>query len=132
MDKEKIIRFKPFLFRVSLFQGLFYMVTGVWPLLSMASFLAVTGPKTDLWLVKTVGTLLIVSGAVFTVAALRKHITFEVALLAVGNALGLAIIEVVYVFNGRISAIYLLDTVVEIGLIIAWVYGWWIRSKESL
>ena len=33
-------------------QGALYVVTGVWPLLHMASFEAVTGPKTDDWLVR--------------------------------------------------------------------------------
>jgi hypothetical protein len=28
--------------------GGFYLLTGVWPLVHMPSFLAVTGPKTDL------------------------------------------------------------------------------------
>jgi hypothetical protein len=29
-------------------QGAYFLVTGVWPLVHMPSFLAVTGPKTDL------------------------------------------------------------------------------------
>ena len=44
--------------RVILFaQGLYYLITGVWPFLSMASFQAITGPKVDGWLVKMVGAL---------------------------------------------------------------------------
>jgi hypothetical protein len=31
-------------------QGTYFLLTGVWPLLHMRSFLTVTGPKTDLWL----------------------------------------------------------------------------------
>lgn len=38
-------------------QGTYYLLTGVWPFASMGTFLAVTGPKTDLWLVRTVGAL---------------------------------------------------------------------------
>jgi hypothetical protein len=37
------------------FQAGYYCLTGVWPLLHMASFEAVTGPKVDDWLVKMVG-----------------------------------------------------------------------------
>ena len=33
---------------VALVQGIFYFLTGIWPLLSMETFLKVTGPKTDL------------------------------------------------------------------------------------
>jgi hypothetical protein len=39
-------------------QGIYFLATGVWPLLSMRTFLAVTGLKTDLWLVKKVGLIL--------------------------------------------------------------------------
>src|SRR4051794_14622821 len=36
------------LFRVLLWvQGVYYFVTGVWPLVSIETFLMVTGPKTD-------------------------------------------------------------------------------------
>jgi hypothetical protein len=42
----------------------FYLVSGLWPLVHLQSFLTVTGPKTDLWLVKTLGVLISVIGAV--------------------------------------------------------------------
>jgi len=51
-------------------QGLFYLTSGIWPLLDMPSFEAVTGRKTDKWLVKTVGLLVAVSGSALIV--LRK------------------------------------------------------------
>lgn len=47
---------------VAALQGLFYLATGVWPLIHIDSFLAVTGSKTDLWLVYTVGLLVSVVG----------------------------------------------------------------------
>ena len=47
---------------ISLAQGLFYFLTGVWALVSIDTFQKVTGPKTDLWLVKTVGVLFRVIG----------------------------------------------------------------------
>ncbi len=49
---------------VALVQGIYFLVTGIWPLISMRTFLTITGPKTDLWLVKTVGLVLAVIGAV--------------------------------------------------------------------
>lgn len=42
---------------LALGQGPYYFATGVWPLVSMRTFEAVPGPKTDRWLVKTVGVL---------------------------------------------------------------------------
>src|SRR5436305_6669143 len=70
-------------------QGLYYLATGVWPLVSMDTFLMVTGPKTDLWLVDTVGVLVGVIGLVLLLAAARRHATAEVVVLALGSALAL-------------------------------------------
>ena len=101
-------------------QGVFYLATGVWPLLHMGSFEAVTGPKTDDWLVRTVGVLVAVVGAVLVQAGRRGRVTAEIALLGAGSALGLAAIDVVYSLSGVISSIYLLDAVVELGLAALW------------
>ena len=70
------------LLTLCLVQGIYYTLTGVWPLVHVRSFLAVTGPKTDLWLVKTVGVLVAVIGVVIALAWWRGRITDEVALLA--------------------------------------------------
>ncbi len=84
----------------------------------------VTGPKTDLWLVKTVGLLLMVTGLVLVMAAIRRRISPEIILLAIGNALVLTGIEMIYWYNGTLSAIYLLDAVLEILVIIGWLILW--------
>jgi hypothetical protein len=94
-------------------QGAMYVVTGLWPLLHMASFEAVTGPKTDDWLVHTVGLLLAVIGAVLLASLMRRHVDDLVIALAAGVALALAAIEVFYVSNGTISRIYLSDAAIE-------------------
>jgi hypothetical protein len=106
---------------LALVQGVFYGATGLWALVDLDSFMAVTGPKTDHWLVKTVGTLVTVIGAVLLVAWRRGDVPFEVALLAIGSALSLATIDVVYVSSGTISPIYLLDAAAEVGLAVAWI-----------
>ncbi|RPH38124.1 hypothetical protein EHM92_00860 [bacterium] len=98
-------------------QGLYYVLTGLWPLVSMSTFLAVTGPKTDLWLVNTVGILVLVSGLVVFFAALRKAVTLEILLLAAGSALGLCAIDIIYVSIGRIDPIYLADATAEIVIV---------------
>src|SRR4051794_29647533 len=82
---------------VAAVQGLFYVATGLWPLFDIDSFQAVTGAKTDLWLVYTVGVLVAVVGCVLLSASHSGRVTAEVALLAVGCALALAGIDVVFV-----------------------------------
>ena len=106
---------------LALGQGLFYAATGVWALVHMRSFEAVTGPKVDTWLVKTVGVLVTVIGAVLALAGWRRQVEPEPALLAGGSAVALATIDTVYATRGRISKIYLLDAAVEVALAVAWI-----------
>jgi hypothetical protein len=105
---------------VALIQGVFYLATGVWPLVDIVSFQLVTGPKTDLWLVRTVGVLVSVVGLVLLLAYRSRRLTDEIIVLAVGCALGLATIDLVYALSGRISAVYLADAAVELGLALVW------------
>src|SRR5437764_14959162 len=98
-------------------QGLYFAVTGVWPLVHLESLEAVTGPKTDHWLVQTVGVLITVIGAVLLLAAYRRRLSAEVVLLAVGSAAALAAVDVVFVGRGVIPPIYLLDAAAEAVLI---------------
>jgi hypothetical protein len=113
-------------------QGLYYLVTGVWPLVNIETFQAVTGPKTDHlvtgresdhWLVNTVGVLVAANALVLLFAAWRGRPSPEVALLAVGTAVGLAAIDVVYVAREVIPPIYLADAAVEAVFVVAWVWA---------
>jgi len=108
---------------ISLAQGLYYAATGVWPLVSIGTFQKVTGPKTDLWLVKTVGVLVSVTGVVLMTAGCRRQTAPEIPLLAAGSAAGLAAIDITYVAKKRISPIYLLDVLAEVALIACWTFG---------
>jgi hypothetical protein len=98
--------------------GSFNIASGLWPLIHMRSFEAVTGTKTDKWLVRTVAGLLITVGA----EQLRHPVTGQSAAvsrrLGIGAAATAAAIDVFYACTGRISKIYLLDAVIEV---------WWIR-----
>ena len=107
----------------ALVQGLYFVIFGIWPILHMNSFLKVTGPKTDLWLVKTVGIILAVIGAVLIFADLNDQINASIVFLAIGSALSLAIVEFVYVAKRVISPVYLGDAVLELILI-----GWWVLN----
>lgn len=101
-------------------QALYFLVTGLWPCIEIRSFQKISGPKTDIWLVKTVGVLVSVIGGVIAAAGMRQRITPEIAGLAVGSSAGLAAIDVYYSSRGRISRVYLLDALVEALFIGAW------------
>jgi hypothetical protein len=108
---------------VALAQGIYFFISGIWPILSMSTFLKVTGPKTDLWLVKTVGLILVVIGVVLIVAQVNREINTSIIVLAIGSAFSLILVEVVYVVKRVISPIYLADALIELLLI-----GWWVLS----
>lgn len=113
-------------------QGLYYLITGLWPLLSIETFLLVTGPKTDHlqspnptpadhWLVMTVAVLIVAVALTLLVAAWRRRNPLEAAVLAIGSALALTAIDAVYVSRGVIQPIYLVDAAGEVGFLLAWV-----------
>jgi hypothetical protein len=116
---------------VAVAQGVYFLATGVWPLVHMPSFEAVTGPKVDKWLVRTVGVLVGVVGGTLIAAAARRELTAETAALAVGSAVGLGTIDTVYASRGRISRLYLLDACLEAGIVGAWMYGLSRRVRRS-
>ncbi|HEX8692084.1 MAG TPA: hypothetical protein VF746_06680 [Longimicrobium sp.] len=105
---------------VALLQGGYYAATGVWPYLSLESFEAVTGPKAEGWLVKTVGGLVGVIGGVLAAAGARRRVTPEIAWLGAGSAAVLAGIDVWYVARRRIPPVYLLDAAAEALLSAGW------------
>ncbi len=109
--------------RLAIAQGAFYFLTGTWPLLHLASFEAITGPKTDDWLVQTVGALLATFGAVLALAGLRSRITSEWRLLAASFAFVLAVVDITFVLRDVISPIYLADAAVELPLVMAWIWA---------
>src|SRR5438445_2645656 len=101
-------------------QGAYFMATGLWPLLHMRSFLAVTGPKTDLWLVQTVGALVTCIGGQLLLSAHSEDSADNVRPVAAGSAAALGLIDVLHVGRRRISPIYLLDAAAEIALVCLW------------
>jgi hypothetical protein len=119
----------PFFAYLSMAQGLYYATTSLWSLLSVGTFQRVTGPKTDVWLVKTVGVLVGAIGLALVVAGFRRAHTPEIGLLGAASAAGLAGIDAYYAGRRRISAVYLLDALAELILLALWIYAL-IRKKR--
>ena len=98
-------------------QAAFYVSTGLWPLIDMESFETITGPKTDDWLVYTVGLLLAVIGVTLLIGTRGERRNGAVVFLGAATATSLALIDLTYALSGRISSIYLLDAAGEIVLL---------------
>jgi hypothetical protein len=126
-----------------LLQGAYYLITGIWPLLSVESFQAVTGPKTDHlqsphpgeadhWLVMTVAILVTAIGLGLVVSAVRRRASAEIVTIALTAALGLTMIDVIYVARDVLKPVYLLDAAAEVLLIIGWLLAALRTSHASL
>ncbi len=102
-------------------QGGYYVVTGLAPFVSRRLFEAVTGPKHDWWLVQTVGGVVTVVGGALLSSAVRDDTSPEVIGVAVGSAVSLGGVELVYVAKRQISPAYLLDAAAQIALLVAWI-----------
>jgi len=101
-------------------QGVYFTVTGIWPIVSIRTFQMVTGPKRDLWLVKTVGALIAVAGCAMLVAGFRDSASPEILALAIFSAAALMLVDIIYVAKRIISFVYLVDGVVEFAIILAY------------
>jgi hypothetical protein len=83
----------------------------------------VTGYKTDIWLVKTVGALLIPVAACLYAHLFIKTNHTPVLILGTLTSLAFICIDVYYVANDVISDIYLADGAVELLFLIAWTFA---------
>jgi hypothetical protein len=105
--------------QVASVQGSYFLLTGVWPIVHLPSFAAVTGPKPEGWLVKMVGLLSAAIGGCLLLAA-RRRVPPEVRWLGMASAAAFATIDVWYAARRRISPVYLVDAVAEVALLAAW------------
>ena len=105
---------------VILFQGLYYLVTAVWPLVHIRSFELVTGEKKEDWLVYTVSLMILASSLIFLYASLMaRTISIEVVFLSVLNTAFLGFISIYYPLRGIIRKIYLADCLLEVFILIS-------------
>lgn len=92
---------------------------GGWPLLSLATFEAVTGPKEEDWLVRSVALLLVVAGIIL----LRQRtapIERSAVELALGTSLSLGAVAVISAAGGWVSPVYFADGTMHLLFAGAW------------
>ena len=102
-------------------QGVYTLLTAVWPLVDIQSFMRVTGPKTDIWLVKTVGAILIPISITLMSYAWIKTDKRPALLLGMLTCISFIVIDFYYASADVISDIYMLDGLLEIGFLIYWI-----------
>jgi hypothetical protein len=106
--------------RVARAQGLFNIACGLWPSVSMSSYEKVYGPKTDRFLVRTVGSLLVGVGLNQLRAAARPEGLPYAKRIGTSAALTQFRLDLVNVVTGRVPPTYLIDAAAQAG----WLYAW--------
>lgn len=104
---------------MSLVQGLYYVITGLWPVIDIDSFMMLTGPKDDRWLVKMVGLLAASAGLTLMYQA-REGVGAAARILGISTAFSFLAIDVYYVIARIIPVIYLADAALQLALIACW------------
>ena len=94
-------------------QGAYYVLTGFWAVVDRRRFEAITGRKTDYWLVRTVGLLAATIGSSLLAGSRTRRPSTETTVLAVAAGVSFTAVDLVYVARGRISPIYLGDAAVH-------------------
>ena len=106
-------------------QVIYYFITAIWPLLHIKSFEYITGPKKENWLVYTVSVLLLgYCGTVFYGMGNANFPSSELVVLSALNALGLMLIDIIFVVRKTISKVYLGDAVAELILLVLIFSNW--------
>lgn len=111
-------------------QGLYYAITGLWPVISSDSFEQVTGPKNSLFLLTVTGLMIAIIGAALLLS-FSKDKTREILFLALATPLAFIIIEVI--FRASIRWVYFIDFAIEIIVFMLVLFGiWTMRTKRKL
>lgn len=109
------------LYRLLIFiQSAYLFITGIWPLVHLKSFLMVTGPKTDLWLVKTVGAL-VIPIAITLFIQIGKPDRSTAVVLGSSSAIAFIAIDFYYALNDVISNVYMADGILQTIFLFVWI-----------
>lgn len=100
--------------------GAYYLFAGAWPLVHMDSFEAVTGPKPDEFLVRTVGLILLMTG---TILLSQRRAPWErsAVFAAMGTALILGCVAVVSASGGWVWKVFFAEGAMHLLFATAWI-----------
>ncbi len=101
--KNKFIRF------VLGFQGLYYLVTGGWAIVSLESFSGFTGHYGDAFEMHSMATLIVALGLFFLWGAANENLARPAGFLALGSAIAVALPELIHLPGENISVLFWLD-----------------------
>lgn len=103
-------------------QTIYTLGTAIWPLVHVESFMQVTGVKTDVWLVKTVGALLVPMALCLGTYLFIQCDRRPAMLLGGLSAVAFICIDFYYALNDVISNVYMADGSLQAVFLFAWIY----------
>jgi hypothetical protein len=116
------MKFRKYLLAV---QGTYTFITAVWPIVHIESFMWISGPKSDIWLVKTEGVTLMAISVCLLTGIFAKGDYLPIAALALFTSVGLAYVDFYYALNDTIWDTYMADGIIEIIFAICWLIVLW-------
>ena len=111
-------------------QGMYIFLTALWALVDIKSFMIITGPKTDIWLVKTVAVSLI-SISLFFILSSAKSEDPAVSFAAFVFSFGFGYLDFFYSMNNTIRWVYAIDGIIESLFGLLWLYFIFSGKKEN-
>ena len=122
IEKGKVLSDMMKQFRtVIIAQSTYIFITAAWPILDIESFMAVTGYKTDIWLVKTVGALLIPIAACLSMYLFIRSDIRPAIVLGTLTSISFLTIDFYYALSDVISDVYMVDGIVQLFFLAAWI-----------
>lgn len=107
-------------------QGMYYLLTGIWPLIHLSSFEIVVGYKPDKFQFFTT-TLLISLIAIALLASIKKEKTRSIRILSLGSPLVFLMVELWFGKDG-IRPVFILDACIQVCLLL--VLGYFFLKKN--
>jgi hypothetical protein len=104
-------------------QGAYSLITALWGLVDIESFMDVTGPKTDVWLVKAVSVLIVPLALCLLSVIYINNSIVTAAILGITSAIGLGFIDFYYSLKNVISDVYLADGFMQVFFLIGWLFA---------
>ena len=117
----KVVRHPYLLYVLGFIHALYFLATGLWPVLDINSFVFFTGAETDIWMAKALGLLMSIIGLLLISAIIRNKLIMELIMLIIFSAFAIAGVEFYYGWNDMIPEIFLLDSTVEFFFILCWI-----------
>jgi hypothetical protein len=128
----KILKYPRLLYVLGFIHASYFIAIGLWPVMNINSFMFFTGPKTDIWMAKSLGLLMSIIGLMLILAIVRNKLIMELIMLIIFSGLALGAVEFYYGWNDMISEIYLLDAAAEFFFTLCWILLLLTRPRKTM